>query len=348
MAGGVTARDVPEIRVRMAAWARDTGTDGAANWFTFFVDPEDVSPTRIFGRNDPVGADMAVGLAAQLPAAELFFVSEDMTALARHAATTLTDYRLHPEDLPAPVGLMVYATPPVADPVRDGTVHESVTIVSWGPGRTPDGPGLWVHTWAAVTDQATTWRRLGQALAGYPRETLLEMGMQGQRDNLTPSPDTPPTDEQAVRYMLSGWVNCLRRAPLPPSWHPTHGYFWCGLTPMTFTDMQGWPDDITPATRTADADPDAAAATARGEAKIALERTILATWLLMGQTIVRSEPVSAPRAARRRIARTDPALDAAVRYIDLRRARTEPSDNPEENQPRTRAYRHRWIVRGLN
>jgi hypothetical protein len=89
-----------------------------------------------------------------------------------------------------------------------------------------------------------------------------------------------------------------------------------------------------------------AAAAARAEAKIALERTILATWLLMGQTIVRSEPVTAPRAARRRIAHTDPTLDAAVRYIDLRRARTEPSDNPEENQPGTRAYRHRWIVRG--
>jgi hypothetical protein len=94
MAGGVTARDVPEVRVRMAAWARDAGTDGAENWFTFLVDPEDVSPTRIFGRNDPVGADMAAGLAAQLPASELFFVSEDMTALARHAAATLTDYRL--------------------------------------------------------------------------------------------------------------------------------------------------------------------------------------------------------------------------------------------------------------
>lgn len=33
MAGAVTARDVPEIRARMTAWARDAGTDGAANWF---------------------------------------------------------------------------------------------------------------------------------------------------------------------------------------------------------------------------------------------------------------------------------------------------------------------------
>jgi hypothetical protein len=141
-------------------------------------------------------------------------------------------------------------------------------------------------------------------------------------------------------------VKCLRRAPLPPSWHPIHGYFWCGLTPMRFTDMHGWPADITPDTFT-DTEPDAAAgAAARAETKIALERTILATWLLMGQTIVRSETMMAPRAARHRIARADPTLDAAVRYIDLRRARTEPSDNPEENRPGTRAYRHRWVVRG--
>ena len=51
--------------------------------------------------------------------------------------------------------------------------------------------------------------------------------------------------------------------------------------------------------------------------------------------------------ARRRIARDDPDLDPTVRYIDLRRARTEPSDHTDD-EPRTstREYRHRWIVRG--
>lgn len=111
--------------------------------------------------------------------------------------------------------------------------------------------------------------------------------------------------------------------------------------------MQGWPVDITPATRAADADPDAAAATARAEAKIALECTILATWLADGPDHRALRTGDRPRTARRRIARTDPTLDAAVRYIDLRRARTEPSDNAEDNQSGTRAYRHRWVVRGL-
>jgi hypothetical protein len=81
------------------------------------------------------------------------------------------------------------------------------------------------------------------------------------------------------------------------------------------------------------------------DAGIALERTILPTWLLMGQTLVRSEQLTVPRAARRRIARQDPTLDPAVRYIDLRRARTEPADRTDDTTP-GRRYRHRWVVRG--
>jgi hypothetical protein len=107
---------------------------------------------------------------------------------------------------------------------------------------------------------------------------------------------------------------------------------------MEFTDMQGWPGYVPSNGEGMDAD-----------AKITLERTILATWLLMGQTLVRSEQLTAPRAARRRIAREDPHLDPTVRYIDLRRARTEPSDHTaDEDRVNAREYRHRWIVRGLN
>jgi hypothetical protein len=62
--------------------------------------------------------------------------------LTRHSKS---GERLHPEDLPAPVGLMVYATPPVAGTATDH--HDGITVVSWGPGR----GGLWVHTWARPT-----------------------------------------------------------------------------------------------------------------------------------------------------------------------------------------------------
>lgn len=105
-AAAVTARDLPEIRARMAEWARDPDLDGAGNWFRFFLgpSPEGATESRVFDRVDDVGATIAGTLAAQFPVAELFYVSADMTDLARHAADSLTDYRLHPEDLPAPVG----------------------------------------------------------------------------------------------------------------------------------------------------------------------------------------------------------------------------------------------------
>ena len=42
----VCAKDVPEIRARMAQWARDPSTDGAQNWFTFFLGPNPDSATE--------------------------------------------------------------------------------------------------------------------------------------------------------------------------------------------------------------------------------------------------------------------------------------------------------------
>jgi hypothetical protein len=278
----VTARDVPEIRARMAAWARDPGTDGAANWFTFWLGPhpEQATESRVFDRADDVSAKISGTLAAQLPAAELFYVSDDMTELAGHAATTLTDYRLHPEDLPAPIGLMVYAHPPVAGTATDD--HNGITAVSWGPGR----GGLWVHTWATATPAWTDGAaRIGRVLASLPHEQVLARAIRGsQQPPLDPESD-PPTTDQAADDFAAGLLPNLRRAPIPPSFLPAHGYNWRGLTPMEFTDIQGWPGYVP--------------SNGEGmntEAKIALERTMLATWLLWARRW--SIPSSSPRPVR--------------------------------------------------
>ncbi|ONI71127.1 hypothetical protein ALI144C_52335 [Actinosynnema sp. ALI-1.44] len=259
-----------------------------------------------------------------------------MTDLARHAADTLTDYRLHPEDLPAQIGIMVYEHPPV-----EGTAaarHNAVSVVSWGPGR----GGLWVHTWATTSPSQQGIIRIGRTLAQAPRDEVLKRArMAATRDLPEPTPENKPSDSeetanQVADHVLATFLSNLERAPVPPSFVPPHGYEWCALTPMEFTEMEGWPDGVSEAESSADTD-----------ARIALQRTILATWLLMGQTLVRSEPMTAPRAARRRIERLDPALDPTVCYIDLRRARTEPSDRPDDDFGKgTREYRHRWIVRG--
>ena len=61
------------------------------NWFRFFVGPrpENTAGEPAFPPLDDVGATIADTLRTKIPAAELFYVSAD-----------LTDYRLHPEDLP--------------------------------------------------------------------------------------------------------------------------------------------------------------------------------------------------------------------------------------------------------
>lgn len=315
----------------MTAWARNPGPDGAENWFTFWLGPQPKGATdsRMFDLSDDVAASLARTLRAQLPAAELFYVSAEMTELARHAATTLTDYRLHPEDLPAPIGLMLYENPPIDNTANDQ--HDGITLVSWGPGR----GGLWMHNWAP-TSQAwlTGTARIGRAFAELPHAQALERAVRGASlDPLDPDRD-PPTTHEGADYFLSGILPNLRRAPIPPSFSTTHGYEWLGIRGMEFTDMHGWPSDVS----ASDGFP--------AERRAALERTILATWLLMGQTLVRSEPLTAPRPARRRMARLDPLLDPTVRYIDLRRARTEPPDHAPERPTGTREYRHRWVVRG--
>lgn len=334
----VTARDVPEIRARMTDWTRDPGLDGASNWFRFFLgpSPDGATESRVFDLVDDVGATIAGTLAVQLPAAELFYVSADMTDLARHAADTLTDYRLHPEDLPAQIGVMVYEHPPVEETAA--ARHNAVSVVSWGPGR----GGLWVHTWATMSTSQQGIVRIGRTLAQAPHEEVRARARTAAaRDLPEPSPDNKPSEseevaDQVADHVLATFLPNLERAPVPPSFVPPHGYEWCALTPMEFTEMEGWPDGVSDGESSVDTD-----------ARIALQRTILATWLLMGQTLVRSEPMTAPRAARRRIERLDPVLDPTVRYIDLRRARTEPSDQPDDESGKgAREYRHRWIVRG--
>jgi hypothetical protein len=89
--------------------------------------PAGAVESRAFDLVDDVGTAIARTLAVQFTAAELFYVSANMTDLARHAGLTLADYRLHPEDLPAQVGLMLYEHPPVEG--TGSARHDDITVV---------------------------------------------------------------------------------------------------------------------------------------------------------------------------------------------------------------------------
>ena len=125
----------------------------------------------------------------------------EVTDLARHAADTLTDYRLHPEDLPAQVGVMVYEHPPV------------------------EGTAAARHN--AVSQQGIV--RIGRTLARLPRdEVLARARTAAARDLPEPTPenkssDSDETADQVADHVLATFLPNLERAPVPPSFVPPHG-----------------------------------------------------------------------------------------------------------------------------
>ncbi|WP_331773251.1 hypothetical protein OG948_58650 (plasmid) [Embleya sp. NBC_00888] len=275
-----TAQDVPELQAEMAAWAHDTTGHGATGYFTTLFTAAGIHrlPTGPAFAGHTVPASVARHLADTLDLAEAFYVTADMTALAHHAARSLTDYTFTVEDLPAPAGLLVFQDPP-DDSDRNG-VRRPVHAITWGPQRGTTAVDYWTRHYTAM----------------YP----------------VPHTDTRP-----------------RPHPTRPEHrlHPVHTPHHHDFA-LSAALHPGSPVDA-----------------AFGDHNAHTLRLLAATWLLMGQTIATHTTRDIPRAARRRIARLTPRTPARVRVIELRHARTS-GDGAEENTPGTRAYQHRWVVRG--
>ncbi|MFD5882600.1 hypothetical protein [Streptomyces yangpuensis] len=287
-----TARQIPEVRADLATWAADRGRDGMANWLHTYLSPEgrtsydDLLPPGI-----TTTRALAARTAAGLHAAELFYVTADMTALAHHAATSLTDFEMRPEDLPAPVGMLAFEDPPIRN---EAAGNQPVRLVTWGPWL----GHLAIDYWSGTREYLD---QVDAAQAAF-------------------NANTTPAENRA-------WLR-ERFAHIKPGQmtgiHPRHGF-----TYLRTTLIEAGKPDLTDTS----------------EADVALLRLIQATWLLMGQTLATSERVPADRASRRRIQRLDRTHGTEVRLIRLRRARTERGSTPAE-EPGTREYQNRWVVRG--
>lgn len=90
--------------------------------------------------------------------AELYFVTNPMTQVVNQAAAAMPPYRLHPDDLPSPQGLLVWDGQPVPPP-RDssapivggsdesgGLADPHIRAVLWGHTESRLGPGILVTT----------------------------------------------------------------------------------------------------------------------------------------------------------------------------------------------------------
>lgn len=95
MPHNITARDVPEARQDFVDWARGRGGE------------------LMQSQGAPPGLGLI--LAASAAHAELFYVTADMTALARQIGQGLDVYALSTDDLPAQHGLLVWGEPATSE-----------------------------------------------------------------------------------------------------------------------------------------------------------------------------------------------------------------------------------------
>ncbi|WP_346056965.1 hypothetical protein [Amycolatopsis dongchuanensis] len=247
----------------------------------------------------------------RLAAAELFYVTEDMTRLALAAAETLPVHNLHPEDVPAEHGFVVFAEPigaylPDALPDTPPDALDVVTIVaaSWGPleGVLEGDPGVWLTFWSASDpeseipllmkyrgmsrSEAETFYRRTRAELNWDNELVNRFGAAGIRIKETTRHGTVVHGEDFDKTQV-GWQQVKNTT-------------------------------------------------------VAWGQVVRATWLLItqpGVTEVDEHPL--PRTLRRRAER-EGYNPHAVRVVRIR----DRADTPHREQNTERSYRVRWTVRG--
>ncbi|WP_062012147.1 hypothetical protein [Streptomyces hygroscopicus] len=286
---GIIPRQVPEIRAELVQWLTDPDDFGGPAIWSKGFDPQTARQER------QAAGDWAVALQA----AELFYVSAEVTRMAVSAGMALPSYRLHPEDLPATHGLLVWEEP--ATDSLEGGEHIGAPIVgiSWAMR----GGGVQFRTWCHRED----WIR--HMAKGEPRAGLRDLS---------------PEEIRILRRTQPQAIVCMSRGFLP------------------FGQVPGWLSSMPADTSTmsvVELEDHSRSATHQEQA----ERALVVTWLLMGQSLSREEDVQAPRSSAKFIARINPNLLTAVRYVQLRHRTVL---GREHGDGSGRGYRHRWIVRG--
>lgn len=182
-----TARMLPDIRAELVEWLADTGpTGGQARWSQGF-------DARTAAEERRAAADWAIALRA----AELFYVAKDMTRMAVSAGLALPAYRLHPEDLPATHGLLLWEE--YATDAYEGGEFTGCPII--GIAWAVHGGGVQFRTWCLREDWVTFMAK------GDPRA--------GLRDLST-------AEVRALRIAFPQQIVCMSRGWLPfgkvPGW----------------------------------------------------------------------------------------------------------------------------------
>jgi hypothetical protein len=247
----------------------------------------------------------------RLRRAQLFWVSPDMTRLCLQAAPDMPAFFPGPDDLPAPRGLIYFATPfadyePWTRVMVDGRQLVSgkyrATAASWGPY---DRGGQW--------KKGGTWFTF--YTGGRPAGNLCADG------SFTPSDLGRLTEEE--------WERIEARAPLRLDNE--------AAVPCDPGDYPAWELPLADAVR----EPGATASW--------MHLVLCAFRLMATARAARTEAQPVERAARRRSERAGVAADAAraVNVMDIAAPRRPPRPADEQGTGRvSREYHTRWMVSG--
>ncbi|MEY9861387.1 hypothetical protein ABH935_007028 [Catenulispora sp. GAS73] len=308
----------------MIGWTQDGGRNGARTWL------RRIYAAAAAAMQEPAyDQDAADGIVDNwrhlLPRAQMFYVAPAASTLVHHAAASLTGYKLHPEDLPADQGLLLFAQPLRDEAITDDPDGRPITLVTWTLRRNTVLLEFWCPNGYVEHSE-----KLGYTIPGIAR-VLADHG------------GKLPAD----------WV--------PGQVYPRHGYLYQRIAPLVLHGavdhdyLAGpWHDPDAPDDDDESRDSEQYGRPRRvytnphgdgSAATIELQKLVAATFLVMGQTIIaetRMPASTAEQTAARRRGESDPE----VRYIDLRATKYPPRKHDSEPGGSGRVYRHSWYVQG--
>ncbi|MFE9424149.1 hypothetical protein ACFYNO_14420 [Kitasatospora sp. NPDC006697] len=147
----ITAGDLPEIRADLVAWLVDSSDSGGPAVWSDLPDPE-------WAFKESHAAREWSGV---LREATLFFVGSSTAELAVASGLTLPTYQLHPEDVPAPRGLLVWEMPVTAPSYGGEHTGAPITAASWAVRER----GVEIRFWAKREDWLEGMAAAGSGMA---------------------------------------------------------------------------------------------------------------------------------------------------------------------------------------
>jgi hypothetical protein len=229
----VNPRALPRIRSRLVGFLSETGRPafGQIKGGIMVPGPDAGLPDEMTVRLPEVteqqGDAYCSRIVRGLQLAELYHVSEDFTGLALTSGADLTDLSVTPEELPAPHGLIMWATPIMTADARHTRAADEAQIIaaSW---TTVSGLGVWIN-WYVRTDQIApgdpAMRQAAGVLLPWANGSGLRFGhtVEGVAD--APESGFPEHDADGMstyRTLLATWFLILQPGVASQQVHTTN------------------------------------------------------------------------------------------------------------------------------